>query len=167
MNLRIWALIGLIATFVATAAVFSVAGAHHDSTHQDVVDFTLPRLHGDAVSLSDYRGQWVVVNYWATWCGPCRKEIPDLSELHDERTDITVLGLAYEEVDEQVFDEFLEDYPATYPILVVDVFDPPVVLGSPRVLPTTYVVDPNGVITKTFYGPITTVDITNYIAEQG
>ena len=134
---------------------------------QEAVDFTLPRLAGDDVSLSDYRGQWVVVNYWATWCAPCRKEIPDLSALHDGRSDVTVLGLAYEDVEEEVFADFLVEYPATYPILLVDVFEPPVVLGSPRVLPTTYIVNPKGAITKTFYGPITSDDITEYIKSEG
>ena len=63
------------------------------------VDFTLQQLGGGEISLSDYRGEWVVVNYWATWCPPCRKEMPELSELHEARGDVTVLGLAYEEGD--------------------------------------------------------------------
>ena len=133
----------------------------------EAIDFTLPELRGGDISLSDYRGQWVVGNYWDTWCAPCRKEIPDLSALHDERADVTVLGLAYEEVDAQVFEEFLQEHPATYPILIVDVFEPPAVLGSPRVLPTTYIVNPLGHIAKTFYGPITSDDITGFIAAQG
>ena len=69
-------------------------------------DFTLPQLKGDPVSLSDYRGQWVVVNYWAIWCKPCVKEIPDLAALHDRREDVTVLGLAFDESDPAEISEF-------------------------------------------------------------
>ncbi|GAB4191113.1 MAG: hypothetical protein Tsb002_19530 [Wenzhouxiangellaceae bacterium] len=145
-----------------------LASAHHDEQQtQEAIDFTLPLLAGDPVSLSDYRGQWVVVNYWATWCGPCRKEIPDLSQLHDDRDDITVLGLAYEEVDAEVFEKFLTEYQATYPILVVDVYDPPAALGTPRALPTTFIVDPRGAIAKTILGPVTSEDISHFIAEHG
>ena len=69
-----------------------VAWAAYETDHP--VDFTLRQLGGGEVSLSDYLGEWVVVNYWATWCAPCRAEMPELSELHEQREDITVLGLA-------------------------------------------------------------------------
>lgn len=167
--MRVWLFSALVSMSIFTAPLTfadTVATAA-DGDLQEAVDFTLPRLSGNDVSLSDYRGQWVVVNYWATWCAPCRKEIPDLSALHDNRSDVTVLGLAYEEVEEEVFAEFLKEHPASYPILIVDVFEPPAVLGSPRVLPTTYIVNPQGAISKTFYGPITSHDITDYISSQG
>ena len=119
------------------------------------VNFALEQLHGDEVSLSDYRGQWVVLNYWATWCAPCRKEIPELSELNDARTDITVLGLAYEDTDIESFDEFLKEFQPSYPLLLVDVSEPPEPFGAPKVLPTTIILNPDGVPTKTFLGPVT------------
>ncbi|MEM1080458.1 MAG: TlpA disulfide reductase family protein [Pseudomonadota bacterium] len=124
------------------------------------VDFELPNLDGDSVQLSDWRGQWVLVNYWATWCAPCRKEIPDFSQMHDAREDITVLGLAYEETDADAFRQFLEIYPASYPILIVDTFNPPESLGSPLALPTSFLVDPEGVLVETWIGPITSDQIT-------
>ena len=80
------------------------------------VDFALPQLGGELVSLGDYRGHWVVVNYWATWCAPCRKEMPDLSELHSERDDITVLGLAFEDIEDSDYYAFLEEIPVSFPI---------------------------------------------------
>ncbi len=125
------------------------------NANTDSIDFSLPTLDGSTVSLSDYRGQWVVVNYWATWCAPCRKEIPDLSSLHDERDDVTVLGLAFEDAEPQSFINFLVDYPATYPILISDTYNPPEHLGAPRALPTTFLVNPEGELIKTFIGPIT------------
>jgi len=130
------------------------------------IDFELTALDGKSHGLSDYRGQWVVVNYWATWCKPCRKEIPDLSDLHDSREDITVLGLAFEDTEPADFEQFLESWPASYPILVVDVYDPPADLGAPRVLPTTYLIDGSGVLVETWLGPVTSEMITEWIDER-
>jgi thiol-disulfide isomerase/thioredoxin len=130
---------------------------------EEPVDFTLQQLGGGEVALSDFRGQWVVVNYWATWCAPCRKEIPDLSELHGERSDLTVLGLAFEELDDSEFFEFLEDFDVAYPILKVDVYEPPEPFGAPSVLPTTIILDKQGRAVKAFLGPVTRETIERYI----
>ena len=119
------------------------------------VDFTLPRLHGEDLSLSELRGSWVVVNYWATWCAPCRKEIPELSALHDSDDNIVVLGLAFEDTEISVFDEFLEEFKPSYEILLVDVTAPPEPFGTPMVLPKTIILNPQGVPVKTFLGPVT------------
>lgn len=127
------------------------------------IDFELPTLDGETQRLSDYRGQWVVVNYWATWCKPCRKEIPDLSDLHDARADITVLGLAFEDTDPADFEQFLQSYPASYPILLVDVYEPPAELGAPRVLPTTHLFDGRGELVETWLGPVTGEMIESWI----
>jgi thiol-disulfide isomerase/thioredoxin len=133
---------------------------------EEPIDFTLQQLHGEAVSVSDFRPNWVVLNYWATWCGPCRKEIPDLSELHEARDDIIVLGLAFEDTDMETFDEFLEEYKPSYPILLVDVYAPPEPFGAPRALPTTIILDPNGYPVKTFMGPVTRESIEAFIDSE-
>lgn len=141
-------------------AVFSIAA---DDETDEPVDFTLPHLGGGEISLSDYRGGWVVVNYWATWCAPCRKEMPELSQLHDGRDDITVLGLAFEDTDEEAFEAFLTEFHASYPILLVDVYQPPEPFGAPKVLPTTYILDPGGRVVKTFLGPVTREAIEQFV----
>jgi thiol-disulfide isomerase/thioredoxin len=133
----------------------------------DVIELSLPRLGGEDLKFSDYRGQWLVVNYWATWCAPCRKEIPELSELHDERADIAVLGLAFEDANESDFEIFLSEFEVTYPILLVDVYDPPEPFGSPKALPTTYILNPEGRSVKTFVGPITRQALESFIDENG
>lgn len=145
--------------------VFVPAFASYETN--EPVDFTLARLGGGDVSLSDYRGEWVVVNYWATWCAPCRKEIPELSALHDEREGLTVLGLAYEELEDEDFFAFLEDFEVTYPILKVDVYDPPEPFGAPKALPTTIILDPSGKSVKAFLGPVTRESIEAFIDSAG
>ena len=135
--------------------------ASYESEHP--VDFTLQRLHGEAVKLSGYREKWVVLNYWATWCAPCRKEIPDLSALNEARDDVIVLGLAFEDTEIENFDEFLEEFQPSYPILLVDVYAPPEPFGAPRVLPTTIILNPEGYAVKTFLGPVTREDIESFI----
>jgi len=130
---------------------------------EDPVDFSLMQLGGGEVSLSDYRGGWVLINYWATWCAPCRKEMPELSALHDERDDLTVLGLAFEDTDDSAFEEFLMEFHASYPILRVDVYEPPEPFGAPRVLPTTIILDREGRAVKAFLGPVTREAIEQFI----
>jgi thiol-disulfide isomerase/thioredoxin len=139
---------------------FSVCAVYETD---EPVDFTLPQLGGGEISLADYRGGWVVVNYWATWCAPCRKEIPELSQLHDERDDVTVLGLAFEDTDDEAFETFLAEFHASYPILRVDVYQPPEPFGAPRVLPTTIILNTEGRAVKAYLGPVTREAIEKFI----
>jgi thiol-disulfide isomerase/thioredoxin len=146
--------------------VFMAPGLRADAEDEQAVDFTLQQLHGEAVSVSDFRQKWVVLNYWATWCAPCRKEIPDLSSLHAAREDIVVLGLAFEDTSPENFDEFLEEYDPSYPILLIDVYAPPEPFGAPKALPTTIILNPDGVPVKTYVGPVTREDIESFIDSE-
>lgn len=118
-------------------------------------EFATVDVYGNQLKLADFDGQWVVVNFWATWCKPCRKEIPELSELHTERADVTLIGLAFEDAEPEYILEFLKEFPASYPIALIDVYSPPEHFGVPRVLPTTVLLDPAGRLRKTFLGPVT------------
>jgi thiol-disulfide isomerase/thioredoxin len=133
---------------------------------EDPIDFTLQQLRGDEVSVSDFRGKWVVLNYWATWCSPCRKEIPDLSALNEARDDIVVLGLAFEDTEIENFDEFLEEFHPSYRILLIDVYAPPEPFGAPKALPTTIILNPEGYAVKTYLGPVTHEDLESFIDTQ-
>jgi thiol-disulfide isomerase/thioredoxin len=150
-------------TMVLIAMMLITAGLQADAEYTEPVDFELQRLHGDKVSLSEYRGSWVVLNYWATWCAPCRKEIPELSALNDARDDVIVLGLAYEDTELENFDEFLEEFQPSFEILLVDVYAPPEPFGAPKVLPTTIILNPAGYPIKTYLGPVTREAIDSFI----
>ncbi|MCP4044458.1 MAG: TlpA family protein disulfide reductase [Gammaproteobacteria bacterium] len=148
--------------------VFSLTPVNIQAAYEteEPIDFALQYLHGDEVSLSEFRGNWVVLNYWATWCSPCRKEIPDLSALNEARDDIIVLGLAFEDTDIENFDAFLEEFHPSYRILLVDVYAPPEPFGAPKVLPTTIILNPEGHAVKTYLGPVTREDIESFIDVQ-
>lgn len=81
--------------------------------------FTLPDLQGQAVSLSDFEGQTVVLNFWATWCGPCRIEIPAFSSFADDNPDIPVLGIAVDGTTAELR-RARSELGITYPVLIAD-----------------------------------------------
>ena len=117
--------------------------------------------------LADHRGRWVVVNYWATWCGPCLKEMPDLSALDAMREDVEVIGLAYEDTTPADLRAFLDKHPVVYPVAVVDVYDPPAAFDAPRGLPTTWLIAPDGRVARHFLGPVTAAELEAAIAAAG
>jgi thiol-disulfide isomerase/thioredoxin len=132
------------------------AAADQPPTHPRLVVETLD--HGP-FDLAAQRGQWVVVNFWATWCKPCLKEIPDFSAFDAARDDVLVIGLAYEEIEPAAMREFLLKHPAGYPIALLDVYSPPEDFATPRGLPMTYLIDPEGRVAERFLGPVTSQDL--------
>lgn len=132
-----------------------------------VVELSLDTLAHGRFDLADRRGRWVVVNYWATWCAPCRKEMPELDALHSEREDVEVLGLAFEEIDPADMRDFLAERPVSYPIAIVDVYAPPAAFEVPRGMPMTYLIDPQGRIAHRWLGPVTQAEIEARVDGSG
>jgi len=118
-------------------------------------DFSLPDFEGKAVQLSGFRGQPVLLNFWATWCPPCRKEMPDLERFHEQYSDkIVVLGINWND-DTQEAANSLKDYEITYKN-VIDRDGKVFVSYQLTALPTSFWIDEAGVIRGFWLGPMTT-----------
>jgi len=132
----------------------------------EVRDFDYPDLDGRIHHLSDYRGKWVVVNYWATWCPPCLEEIPELEVFHNNHKDklAVVLGVNMESIGTEQLRKFVEDQFISYPILLAGE-DPGgnQLLGKVPGLPTSYLVNPRGEIVAREVGPINAASIEKFI----
>lgn len=124
-------------------------------------------LAGKPFELAAHRGKWVIVNYWATWCSPCIKEMPALSAFVAKRRDVTAIGLAYEDQPVSVLRAFLRKHPVRYAVAHIDPAHPPAGLAMPEVLPTTLLVAPDGRIARTFIGPLDLKQLAAAIGKPG
>ena len=127
----------------------------------------LSTVEGGPYELAAHRGKWVVVNFWATWCGPCLKEMPELSALHTMRENIEVVGLAYEDIEPAQMRAFLKTHPVSYPIAILNTSAPPKDFATPRGLPTTYLIAPDGKVAKQFLGPVSAREVEAVIVAAG
>ena len=140
------------------AAVLAVALAF--ATPAQAAMPAQPTLHvttldGKTFDLAAQRGKWVIVNYWATWCVPCIKEMPDISRFVAAHENVVAIGLAYEDSEPADIKAFLAKHPVTYPIAQVTLDQPPKDFDEPRGLPTTYLISPDGKVAKHIVGPVT------------
>lgn len=122
-------------------------------------DFTLKTLDGESMKLSDFRGKKVIVNFWATWCPPCREEMPELQSYYKKHQDedITVLGVDLTSTEQNKSDvaPFVEKVGTTFPIVLDEKGD---VAATYEVTgyPTSYFIDEQGVIQYKLVGAMNT-----------
>ena len=128
-----------------------------------VEDFSFQDMNGKTHDFSDYKGKWVVVNYWAIFCPPCRVEIPDLIRfLNDNPEDVTILGMdaGMDEIDR--LKEFATDQKINYPIIPTQ-NSTMAAFGEVPGLPATYIVSPSGELVDTHVGLLSYAQLDEYI----
>lgn len=123
-------------------------------------DFFLQATDGSTVRLSDLRGKGVIINFWATWCAPCRQEMPELVSAYDryKESGLEILAVNLQESVSKVT-SFADEYGVQFPVLLdrdCDVTDEYRVTTDCRVagVPTSFFIDPDGIVRSTFLGPL-------------
>ncbi|MEK4254808.1 redoxin domain-containing protein [Ureibacillus sp. FSL K6-2830] len=120
-------------------------------------EFTLTDLSGADVKLSDFKGKIVILNFWATWCPPCREEMPAMQKFYEQNKEngIEIVAVNLTNIDNgvQAVESFVQDYGLTFPILL----DKDGVVGNTYgilTLPTSYILDPKGGVIQKIIGPM-------------
>lgn len=129
-------------------------------------EFTLKDLGGQSRNLSDYRGSVVLVNFWASWCPPCRIEMPDLQQTYTRFKDqgLVVIGLNWTKVDDSTqVEPFVQGLGLTFPILLDPNGDVADNIYPLQGLPTSVIIDTNGTVRHVFIGPVPVQDLAGMI----
>lgn len=129
--------------------------------------FLLKDMAGVKHQLSGYRGKWVLVNYWATWCPPCLEEVPDLVNLYDQRRkkDVMVIGVVWDYKSSKEVTDYVDDMLMSYPVVLGD-DNVATQIGAASVLPTTFIYNPQGVLVQIKRGLVTKAYLEKVIGPQ-
>ena len=122
----------------------------------------LTDVQGKLHTLESYRGKWLVLNVWATWCAPCIKEMPELETLSHARSDVAVLGLAADGDNVMRLRQFAQALHVTYPIIAGD--DKMLKEFKVQAYPTTLLYDPAGKLVFTKLGQVTRAELESHLA---
>lgn len=148
------------------SGVGSTAPTTADLEHFQRIDFALPDLGGQSRKLSDWDGDLVLLNFWATWCPPCKKEMPMLQQRYEQHVDqgFTIVAVAVDEL--AATQAFVDSYGIEFPILIGQ--DDAIVIGRQYgnrigALPYTVLIDRDGVVREMHRGEVTESDLDGWL----
>ncbi len=146
--------------FTFVAGILVLAAGFAPGQGKKAADFDLKTSDGKTVQLSQLKGKVVLLNFWATWCGPCRKEIPDFLEVYEryKGKGFEIIGVSLDEEGWNVVNPFVKQYKISYPVVIgsgklVNAY------GGFEFIPTTFLINKEGVIVHTFTGLVTKADL--------
>ncbi len=158
---------GILAPSLAPRETASGAGRQRPPERGlPIGDYELTRLDGEKVRLSDFRGTPVVINFWASWCEPCKKEMPVFQEIYSEQPGEFVILAVNPEENRETAESFADSVGLTFPILLDENKDMQKQLMV-RGLPTTFFVDAEGVLRAQHVGELNRQLFIDYLAKIG
>ncbi len=121
-------------------------------------------LNGKNTNIDELKGQWIVVNYWADWCAPCIKEIPEINDFANENEDIKVFAFNFDYLEKDDLKPLVNKFNIQFPSLIShpkDIW----LIETPPAIPATYFIDPNGNVKVSLIKPQTKESLTNILSD--
>tara|TARA_R110000868_G_scaffold162538_1_gene393866 strand:- start:22983 stop:23480 length:498 start_codon:yes stop_codon:yes gene_type:complete len=146
-------LLGILASCVSDEIIYK--------DNKSEMKFT--SVDGKKINLLDYKGKFLIVNYWASWCSPCVKEIPELIEFNKKYKDkANIIGINIEHIDANKLNKIIKNFKINYPNLKEDVIKKLLDIDIVG-FPTTYIFNKKGHLVKTIQGPLLMKTLSSYI----
>ena len=150
--------------FIVAGLLAFALSAHAAPPSADAPALVIQTLSGKTFDLAQQRGKWVIVNFWATWCSPCIAEMPAIARFVASHKDVVAIGLAWDRSPRDAILKFAKQHPVGYPLALVDMEHPPAGLEAPQVLPTTYLIAPDGHVAERIIAPVDEKSLARAIA---
>ena len=162
--------VGVLAIIVLMSGACGLSSAREQDSSSVAPDFRVTDLTGKTISLSDYRGKVLFLNFWATWCPPCRAEIPDFVEAYAEQkaNGLEILGISVDTAGKSAVSAFVEKYKINYPVVLetrentskmIENYQPG------QFIPTTFVIDKTGRIRHKQVGAVDKETLLKYFSQ--
>lgn len=162
-------IISLLLSLVLLTACNTTSGddAEHVGTAigEKAPNFTLQTIDGEQVELASLEGKRVLLNFWATWCGPCREELPHMQSFYegaDKSIEMVAVNLTSQDYGKDKVTQFIDDYDMTFPV-VLDALGDIAKRYEILTIPTTFILDEQGIILEKISGPLTEEQIKQYM----
>jgi thiol-disulfide isomerase/thioredoxin len=160
-------IIGLMSSFAGLYFSKNISLSFNDPQTKIFFNSISKDKNNKSVSLSQFKNRWLLVNFWATWCAPCREEIPELNELFKNNKDVHLIAIAIDEIG--AVNKFLTKTPINYESLISNDIKGVEIsksLGNDRgVLPFTVLIKPNGKIQEVFFGKLNIESLNKYLKD--